>query len=261
MKRSSRQRLTQGTMYAILVAVVVFLLLAADFQAIQKNFLNAEAAQQSWPEILTVAAKNTVIYTFIAFAAGLVGGLILALMKLSTVAPYRWLATVYVEFFRGLPALVTIIAFAVSVPIAFNWRPPGGTIGAGLVGLSVVAAAYMAETIRAGIQAVPKGQTEAARSLGMSGFWTRVSVVLPQAFRIIIPPLTNELVVLIKDTSLLFVVGMQPWQRELTTFSRDGLVQFANSTPLLIAALFYLIITLPLTRLVAYLERRTQVAL
>ena len=247
-------------MYALLVAFVVLLFVAADPKAIKENFLNGDVAKQAWPDILVVAAKNTIIYTFAAFTAGLLGGLGLALMKLSPVGPYRWLATAYVEFFRGLPALIVIIAFAVSVPIAFGWRPPGGTIGAGLIGLSVVAAAYMAETIRAGIQAVPKGQTEAARSLGMNGLWTTVSIVLPQAFRIIIPPLTNEFVLLIKDTSLLFVVGMAVNQRELTTFSRDGLVTSCNSTPLVIAAVFYLIITLPLTRLVAYMERRTRAA-
>jgi polar amino acid transport system permease protein len=260
MRRTTRQRLVRGIFYALFVVIVAAVLLAADWPAIKQNFLDPEVAAQNWPAIITVAAKNTVIYTFIAFIVGLVAGLALALMKLSTVGPYRWLATVYIEFFRGLPALVVIIAFAVSVPIAFSWRPPGGPLGAGLVGLSVVAAAYMAETIRAGIQAVPKGQFEASRSLGMSGFWTTVSVVLPQAFRIIIPPLTNELVVLIKDTSLLFVVGMAVNQRELTTFSRDGLVTFGNSTPLLMAAVMYLVITLPLTRLVAYMERRTQAA-
>ena len=260
MKRSTRTRVTRGVMYAVLAAFVVLILLAANPTAIKENFLNGDVAKQAWPDILLVAAKNTIIYTFVAFTAGLLGGLALALMKLSPVAGYRWLATAYVEFFRGLPALIVIIAFAVSIPIAFGWRPPGGTIGAGLIGLSVVAAAYMAETIRAGIQAVPKGQSEAARSLGMSGFWTTVSVILPQAFRIIIPPLTNEFVLLIKDTSLLFVVGMATNQRELTTFSRDGLVTSGNSTPLVIAALFYLIITLPLTRLVAYMERRTRAA-
>jgi polar amino acid transport system permease protein len=163
-----------------------------------------------------------------------------------------------VEFFRGLPALVVILAFGFAVPIAFNWRPPGGTVGAGVVALIVVSAAYMAETLRAGIQAVPKGQTEAARSLGMSAGRTTYSIVLPQAFRIVIPPLTNEFVLLIKDTSLLFVIGVALSQRELTTFSRDGLVEFANSTPLTVAAILYLVITLPLTRLVAYMERRQQ---
>jgi polar amino acid transport system permease protein len=116
----------------------------------------------------------------------------------------------------------------------------------------------MAETIRAGIQAVPKGQTEAARSLGMNDSWTTISIVLPQAFRIVVPPLTNEFVLLIKDTSLLFVLGVLASERELTTFARDSVSSTSDSSALLAAAVLYLIITLPLTRLVARLERRTQ---
>jgi polar amino acid transport system permease protein len=181
-------------------------------------------------------------------------------MKLSPVAPYRWIATAYIEFFRGLPALIVILAFGFAVPIAFGWRPPFFPIGAGLMALIVVSAAYMAETIRAGIQAVPKGQAEAARSLGMSAPWTMASVVLPQALRIVIPPLTNELVILIKDTSLLFVIGATATQVELTTFARDSLTATGNASGLLAAAVFYLIITLPLTRLVAWLERSTMKA-
>ena len=258
MKRTTRAKLNRGVLYAIFVALVVATLFAADWQAIRSNFFDTEVIAQMWPGIILVAAKNTLIYTAISFAGGLVLALLLALMKLSPVGPYRWVATAYIEFFRGLPALIVIIAFALAVPIAFNWRPPGGTIGAGVVALIIVSAAYMAETIRAGIQAVPKGQSEAAQSLGMSSGWTTVSVVLPQAFRIVIPPLTNELVILIKDTSLLFVVGIAASQRELTTFSRDALVDTQNGTPLLVAAIVYLIITLPLTRLVAYMERRTQ---
>ena len=119
----------------------------------------------------------------------------------------------------------------------------------------------LAETLRAGIQAVPKGQTEAARSLGMSGARTTVTVILPQAFRIVIPPLTNEFVLLIKDTSLLSIVGAAVGQRELTNVSRDFLSSGSTAgtgTSLAQAALLYLIITLPLTRLVAWLEKRQQ---
>ncbi len=260
MKRTTRKKLTQWVLYAIFVAIVGAIVLSADFAAIRDNFLDTEVLADLWPEILTVAAKNTIVYTAIAFTGGLVLALVLALMKLSPVGPYRWLATGYIEFFRGLPALIVIIAFGFAVPIAFGWTPPGGSIGAGVLALIVVSAAYMAETIRAGIQAVPKGQVEAARSLGMSGSWTMTSVVLPQAIRIVIPPLTNELVILIKDTSLLFVIGMAAQERELTTFARDGLIESADGTPLLAAAAFYLMITLPLTRLVARLERRTQKA-
>jgi polar amino acid transport system permease protein len=116
----------------------------------------------------------------------------------------------------------------------------------------------MAETLRAGIQAVPKGQVEAARSLGMNSLWSTTSVVLPQAFRIVIPPLTNELVLLIKDTSLLAAVGIAAGQRELTQYARDVMSENANATPLLAAAVMYLVITLPLTRVVSALERRQQ---
>ncbi len=258
MKRSTRRRLIQGVLYAVFAAVVLFIILSADWGRIQSNFLDPEVAAAAFPEIVTIAAKNTIVYTAIAFVGGMLLGLLLALMKLSPVLPYRWLATGYIELFRGLPALLVIFGFAYAVPIAFGWRPPGGNAGAGLIGLIVVSAAYIAETIRAGIEAVPKGQVEAARSLGMNPAWTMLTVVLPQAFRIITPPLTNELVILIKDTSLLFIAGMAIGDRELTTFARDALTSQANATPLVVAALLYLVITLPLTQLVAKLERHNK---
>jgi len=257
-KRATRRRLRQGLLYAILMAGVVALGFAADWAAIRENYFNTEVLKELWPEIITVGVRNMVIFTAIAFIGGLVLAMLLALMKLSPVAPYRWMATAYIEFFRGLPALLVILAVGFTIPIAFHWRPPGGTVGAGLFALILVSSAYMAETLRAGIQAVPKGQSEAARSLGMSSAWTTVSVVLPQAFRIVIPPLTNEFVLLIKDTSLLFVIGVAMNQRELTTFTRDAASSYGNSSSYTAAAVAYLVITLPLTRLVAWLERRQQ---
>lgn len=256
MRRTTRQRLRRGFLYAVFVAAVAGLIGAADWGALQQNFLQLDNAWEQLPEIITVAAKNTLLFTVIAFTGGLLLGVVLALMKLSTVAPYRWLATAYIEVFRGLPALLTIFFMAFAVPIAFDFRPPGGSVGAGLIALILVAGAYMAEVIRAGIQGVPKGQTEAARSLGMSPSWTMFSIVLPQAFRIVIPPITNEFVLLIKDTSLLFIAGSTPATKELTTFARDATVNLGNSTPLIMGGMLYLLITIPLTRLVAVLERR-----
>lgn len=258
MKRATKRRLRQATLYALLVVIVVALALLADWQAIKENFFDVHTMKEIWPEIVQEGAKNTIIYTAIAFTGGLALAFVLALMKLSPVAPYRWLATVYIEFFRGLPALIVIILFAFAVPLAFQWQPPGGNIGAGCIALIVVSGAYMAETLRAGIQAVPKGQHEAARSLGMSGSRTMVSIVLPQAIRLIIPPLTNEFVLLLKDTSLLSVAGVAAGQKELTNFGEDALNTYGNATPLMMAAVLYLVITLPLTRLVAWLERRQQ---
>jgi polar amino acid transport system permease protein len=128
----------------------------------------------------------------------------------------------------------------------------------GAAPLALVAAAYIAETIRAGIEAVPRGQMEAARSLGMSYSRAMITVIIPQAFRIILPPLTNEFVLLIKDTSLISVLGVTEGTRDLAQFGRDGVGKFANATPLVVAGLVYLILTLPLTQLVAYMERKAK---
>lgn len=256
MTRRQRQRLVRAAMYVVFVAAIAAVLFLADWERIGANFFDRDIARSMFPEVVTIAAKNTVLYTFVAFVLGLFGGLALALMRLSPVAPYRWVATIYIETFRGLPALLTIFLFALGIPIAFQWRPPGGLAGAGVIGLSVVAAAYMAETIRAGIEAVPKGQVEAARSLGMTPTWAMISIVLPQAFRIVIPPLTNELVLIIKDTSLLAIAGTTVLTRELTNFARQDLQAAANSTPLIVAGLMYIAITVPLTQLVAVMERR-----
>ena len=257
--RTQRQRAVRLTLYALFVVLTVAFVLVADWEAISSSFFLVEGFTGTWQDFVFVGARNTILYTVIAFVGGFVLAMILVLMKLAPVAPFRWLATAYIELFRGLPALVVILFMAFGVPIAFGWRPPGGPVGAGLVGLMLVSAAYMAETIRAGIEAVPKGQTEAARSLGMNGGWTMATVVMPQALRIVIPPLTNELVILIKDTSLLFVVGMAANEKELTTMARDFMASgpsAGTATSLVFACLMYLAITLPLTRVVAWLERR-----
>lgn len=258
--RTQREKLFRGSLYALLVVIVVLVALFADWEAITTVFLSPEAAADTWPLILTRAMRNTIIYTIGSFIIGLVLGLVLALMKMSPVGPYRWIATVYIEFFRGLPAILTIFLVGFMVPIAFGFRIPGGQPGAGTLGLGLVAGAYMAETIRAGIQAVPKGQVEAARSLGMTKSRAMVSIVLPQAFRIIVPPLTNEVVLLIKDTSLFFVIGFQLEEKDIFTFARDIATDSFNATPLIVGGLAYLIVTLPLTQLVAALERRQSVA-
>ena len=268
MKRSTRRRLSRAVLYAVLLGLLVLVVLAADWPTIRANFFAPagfgnplQGDWGTWPELITVGVKNTLIYPVIAIVAGLALAIVLALMKLSPVGPYRWLATGYIEFFRGLPALLVVLLMAFGIPIAFQWTPPGGAVGAGVIGLILVAGAYMAETIRAGIQAVPKGQSEAARSLGMSAGRTTLTVVLPQAFRIVIPPLTNEFVLLIKDTALLFVIGFAADQRELTTLARDFVASSptaGTSTSYIQAAILYLLITLPLTRLVAWLERRQQ---
>lgn len=114
----------------------------------------------------------------------------------------------------------------------------------------------MAETLRAGIQAVPKGQVEAARTLGMSSGRTMLTIVLPQAFRIVIPPLTNEVILLVKDSSLVYVMGVSLGQYELTKQGQSAINEFTSVTPLTVIAVLYLLITLPLSQLVRRLEKR-----
>ncbi|WP_274563906.1 amino acid ABC transporter permease [Streptomyces spiramyceticus] len=259
--RRQRRRVSQGIQYAVFVAVLVLIGLKADWDRLQNQFAQKDLAGELFPEIITTALRNTVVYTLSGFAFGLVLGLVIALMRLSSVAPYRWVASVYIEFFRGLPALLIFIFVGVAVPLAFpGTEIPGDTYGKVALGLGLVAAAYMAETIRAGIQAVPKGQMEAARSLGFSHARAMVSVIIPQAFRIVIPPLTNELVLLFKDSSLVLFLGVTLQERELTKFGRDLASQTANSTPILVAGLCYLLVTVPLSFVVRRLEARAEKA-
>jgi polar amino acid transport system permease protein len=148
------------------------------------------------------------------------------------------------------------------VPLAFpDVQYPGGTYGKVAVALGLVSAAYMAETIRAGIQAVPKGQMEAARSLGFSPARAMISIVIPQAFRIILPPLTNELVLLFKDSSLVLFLGVTLEERELSKFGNDLASTTANSTPILVAGLCYLLVTIPLGFVVRRMESKSQEAI
>ncbi|MGH9213414.1 MAG: amino acid ABC transporter permease [Acidimicrobiales bacterium] len=250
-----RARYLRWAVYAITLAVVAWIVLLVDWGRVQDAFFDWELVRDQFPDILTQAARNTLIFTAFGFSGGLVLGLVVALMRLSSVRPYRWFAAGFIEVFRGLPALLTILIVGFALPIALDVRVPG-TYGPGALALAMVAGAYMAETIRAGIEAVPRGQMEAARSLGMGYSRAMVSIVIPQAFRIIIPPMTNELVLLLKDTSLISVLGVTAATRELSRFGRDGTIDNANATPLIVAGLVYLVLTIPLTRLAALLERR-----
>ncbi|MFJ9561962.1 amino acid ABC transporter permease [Streptomyces fuscichromogenes] len=259
--RRQKRRLSRGAQYVVFVAAVVAFAVGADWGRLQNQFAQWDIARQMFPDVITLALKNTVLYTLCGFVVGLALGMVIALMRLSSVGPYRWLAGVYIEIFRGLPALLIFIFIGVAVPLAFpGMEIVGGTYGKVALALGLVAAAYMAETIRAGIQAVPKGQLEAARSLGFSPARAMVSIVIPQAFRIILPPLTNELVQLFKDSSLVLVLGVTLEERELSKYGRDLASTTANSTPILVAGLCYLLVTIPLGFVVRRMEAKARKA-
>ena len=251
-----RARLSRGAQYVVLTLLVVGIAVATDWSRVGNAFFNPAAARAILPE-LPRAALNTIIYTLAAFSVGLGLGLVLALMKLSSVRMYRVIATGYIEFFRGIPALLVVFAFGYGVPAAFEIRFDSVVLQIALA-LGMVSAAYIAETLRAGIEAVPKGQVEAARSLGMSSGRTLLHVVVPQAFRIVLPPLTNEMVLLTKDTSLVFALGLFPIQYELTKVGRNALTGAEGGmTSLLAVGLVYLLITIPMSGLTRWLEKKT----
>ncbi|MGK5691685.1 amino acid ABC transporter permease [Streptomyces sp. URMC 128] len=252
-----RKRISLTVQYAVFVIVVAAVALQVDWAAVQEHFLDLGVARETFPDLLTVALRNTVLYTLGGYVLGFLLGLVLALMRLSSVPLHRWTALLYIEIFRGLPALVIFLVIGFGIPVAFpGFALPGGIYGQVALALGLVAAAYMAETFRAGIQAVPKGQLESARCLGMSHTRAMFSIVVPQALRIVVPPLTNELVLLFKDSSLAFVLGVTAATTELAKFGSDVAADQADSTPLVVAGLGYLLITVPLGILVRRLESR-----
>jgi polar amino acid transport system permease protein len=255
LSKPKKVRFWRGVSYVVFAVLVGAFLLSVDWSRVSDTMFRPELVLDQFWGILTVAAKNTIIFTVLGFTGGLLLGLGLALMRLSQSKPFRWVSASYIDIVRGIPLLVWILLIGLGLPIALGTRVPG-TYGPGSLALALVAGAYMAETIRAGIEAVERGQMEAARSLGMSYSKAMLFIILPQAFRLMIPPLTNEFVLLLKDTSLVSAIGVTLTNKELTRWGREGVIDNANATPLVVAGLVYLAMTIPLTRLVALLEKR-----
>ncbi len=255
LSKRRRVRFWRGVSYVVFAVLVIGFLAAVDWQRVIDTMFQPEIVADQFPDILLIAAKNTIIYTILGFIGGLLLGLVLALMRLSQSRPFRWASATYIDVVRGIPLLVWILLIGLGVPIALGIRVPT-TFGPGALALSLVMGAYMAETIRAGIEAVDRGQMEAARSLGMSYSKAMIWIILPQAFRLMIPPLTNEFILLLKDTSLVSAIGVTITTKELTRWGRDGVIHSANATPLVVAGLIYLVLTIPMTRFVAQLEKK-----
>lgn len=210
---------------------------------------------------IAVAAKGapvTLIISLVAVLAGLIIGLFVAIAKRSRYKVLRALATAYVDILRGTPLLVQVLILAYGVPqlvqstlgIQFNWDQ---MIVVGFIACGINSSAYMAEIIRSGLQAIDKGQTEAARSLGLNSSQTMRYVIVPQAFKIIVPALCNEFIALIKETSILSVAGIVEVTRRGTLWASQSFLSFQAYIGV---AIVYLIMTWTLSRGVAYLERR-----
>jgi polar amino acid transport system permease protein len=215
-------------------------------------FFDFKTALQYLPDLLQ-AAVVSVELTLIVMALSLAAGLVVALARLTRVRAIRAAATTYVEVIRGTPCLLQLFYIYFVLP-AFGIRFPPFT--AGVIGLTINYAAYLSEVYRAGIQAVAKGQLEGAQALGMSRSLTMRLVVLPQAFRIVVPPLGNYFVSLFKDTALVSTITVKELLFEGQLLSSTTFQYFSILT---IVGAIYLALCYPGSLAVQYLERRMKV--
>ncbi len=212
------------------------------------TFLNWGVFRDALPMLLT-GLWITVGLGAAAVALGLCGGLPLVLLRLHGVAPARLLAVAYIDVFRAIPVLVLLIVIYYALPFVGLRLSPFASATAAL---SLVSAAYSAEILRAGIEAVPNGQIEAARAVGMGPIRRMVRIVLPQALRLVIPPLTSNAINVFKDTALASVVAMPDLLKQAT----QAQALAANPTPLIGAAAIYIVLLLPCVRFVGLYEGR-----
>ncbi|NHM29516.1 amino acid ABC transporter permease [Neobacillus terrae] len=194
--------------------------------------------------------KNTIIASVIALVSSFFLGVIVAVMRISPVKVLNWLGTGYVEFFRNIPVLIITFFFyfgLASIGIELDG------LKAGTTALSIYTSAFIAEAIRAGIMSVPKGQMEAARSSGLSYNQSMRLIILPQAIKIVIPSLGNQFINLVKNSSILGVVAGLDLMYQADLISARAFVTF---DVYLFVAMFYLVLTIPLSLGVHYLEKR-----
>ena len=211
---------------------------------------NLDLAVSAMP-LLLMGALVTVKITALSVGLGVVIGLFVGIARICNVRILRIISAVYVDFLRGTPLLVQIFLIYFAVPVITGIRMD--PFVAAITSCSINSGAYVAEIFRAGIQSIDEGQMEAGRSLGLTWKQTMCYIIIPQAFKRVIPPLGNEFIALLKDSSLVSVIGFE----ELT---RRGQLIIARTYGSLeiwtCVAIIYLIMTLTISRLVAYLERR-----
>ncbi|PRY17138.1 amino acid ABC transporter permease [Kineococcus rhizosphaerae] len=226
------------------------------FDTIARTFLDGHAMLQVLPQLLATGLRNTLVISVAATVIGTVLAMVVALMGIST---SRWLrvpARVYTDVFRGLPAILTILligqGFARFSQSVFGPSP----YPLGIIALALISSAYLGEIFRAGIQAVDRGQLEACRALGMSYGRAMRLVVVPQGVRRVLPALVNQFIAIVKDSSLVYFLGLLTSERELFRVGQDAAVLSGNLSPLVLAGVFYLVITVPLTHVVNVVDAR-----
>lgn len=220
------------------------------------SFLDWELYKQAIPVLFKTGLPNTLILTVCASIIGLVLGMLLAVAGISRSAWVRWPARVYTDIFRGLPEVVIILLIGLGVGPVVGSLTGNSPYPLGIAALGLMAAAYVGEIFRSGIQSVEPGQLEASRALGFSYRSSMRLVVIPQGVRRVLPALMNQFISLLKASSLVYFLGLIANQRELFQVGRDLNAQTGNLSPLVAAGLFYLMLTIPLTHLVNYIDNR-----
>ena len=215
---------------------------------IVSTFFNVDVLIRYFP-LLLQGLGRTIVLGALSIVLGLLGGLLLALVRLYASQFFRFLAIVYIDVFRALPVLVWLVIVYYALPFVGIRL---SSFASATLALTMISSAYTAEIYRAGIEAIPRGQFEAAQSIGLGQWYLMRDVVLPQAIRIVIPPLTGNSINVMKDTALASVVAMPDLLKQAT----QAQALAANPTPLIGAALLYLVLLLPLVRLVATFEAR-----
>ena len=225
-------------------------------RTLRETFLDLDAMGQALPELVKVGLPNTLILALCSAVVGTLVGMLLAVCGLSRSRWLRWPARIYTDIFRGLPAAVTILLIGVGLaPLGLViWGPNPYPLG--ILALSLIASAYIGEIFRAGIQSVESGQLEAARALGFSHPTGMRLVVIPQGVRRVLPALVNQFIALIKESSLVYFLGLLATQRDLFRIGQDQAANTGNESALLLAGLFYLTITVPLTHVVNHIDSR-----
>ena len=211
-------------------------------------FLNPPILVTSFPVVLKGFFMALAIVA-VAFPLAIPFGFALSLMRLSKSKILRGISALYVNLVRGTPVFLQIYIAYFGLPLAGINIP---SYPLGVIVMALNSGAYLCEVFRAGIQAIDKGQNEAARSLGMNGAQTMLYVIVPQTFRNVLPNLMSEFILLYKDTSLLAAVGVM----EIVMYAKTIVANTGSITPYIVAAVFYLVITMPMSRLVTMLENR-----
>jgi polar amino acid transport system permease protein len=227
-----------------------------DDNPLIRTFLNWEVIGDAFPRLLAEGIWNTLLIALLSIIVGVVIGLVGAMLLLSTRWWVRLPARIYVDVFRGLPVVVTVMVVGIGLPAA-GFRPFGrDAFGYAVMAVGIISGAYLTEIFRSGIQSVEIGQMQAARSLGMSYLSAMRLVVVPQGIRRILPATGGQFVKDVKESSLVYLLGLGVGDRDLFFIAQEEVSRTYNSSPLVAAGMCYLAITIPLTYCVNWLDRR-----